>query len=92
MNIINAKDFEVLSNVEYYKYREDMKKIEWKDGGLSMKWGGYDYWIAEDRLDTPEKLLGWVQHLSGKIWMNPLRIRRLVEKVSSRFGWKIYGH
>ena len=40
----------------------------------------YDF--ALDRIDTPIKLLGWVEHLAGKTWMAPLDLRLLVAAVS----------
>ncbi len=52
------------------------------------EWGGcYDF--ALDRIDTPEKLLGWVHHLCGKKWFDPLTAREFVEKISDHFGWDI---
>lgn len=31
----------------------------------------HPYWIREDRMDTPGKILNWVAHLSEKNWATP---------------------
>ena len=55
---------------------------------VEKRFGPYD--VALDRIDSPLKLLGWVEHLSGKGWMKALDIRELVIIVSSHFGWDIF--
>ena len=41
----------------------------------------YEYSIALDRCDTPEKLLYWIWHLCEKTWITPEVIGRFIEVV-----------
>lgn len=38
----------------------------------------YWYPIDRDRCDTPEKVLGWVLHLSEKKWVTPRMLREFI--------------
>lgn len=57
--------------------------------GWSIWWGGYEYFIEDERLQSPTHLLRWVDHLGRKTWrgMTPARIARFVNAVASRKGW-----
>jgi len=61
-------------------------------GNVTIKWGGYDYYIEARRIATPERLLGWIVHLGEKSWcgMEPWKIAHLVEKIAHRRQWDIY--
>jgi hypothetical protein len=48
------------------------------------------YEFTLDRIDSPLKLLGWVEHLSGKVWMKALDLRDLIIAVSQYFEWDIF--
>jgi hypothetical protein len=48
------------------------------------------YDIALRRLDSPIKLLGWLSHLSQKVWFDRRLCRELTDKVSHHFGWRIH--
>jgi len=43
----------------------------------------YDYPIAHSRMDTPEKLLGWIRHLCAKGWVTREHIRALIHHAES---------
>lgn len=60
-----------------------------RDGfpSIDLTWGGYLYEITLDRLNTYEKVLGWVVHLSEKVWMTPNRIRVFVRRCEQANGW-----
>ena len=45
-----------------------------KEGAQILKWSG-SYWIDADRIDTPEKVAVWADHLSQKTWMTRQSIR-----------------
>ena len=45
--------------------------------------GIYD--ISHDRCDTPEKLFGWLEHLSHKRWVTRDHLRDLIECAAHRF-------
>ncbi len=47
----------------------------------------YDFKLG--RIDTPQKLLGWVHHLTEKVWFDRLVARELIEKVADRFGFDL---
>ena len=38
------------------------------DGDICIRWGGYEYWITSDRIDTAEKLSAWMIHILEKEW------------------------
>ncbi len=44
---------------------------------LVTPFGNY-YEIERSRANTPEKLLGWIAHLSEKTWVTPEHIRQLI--------------
>ena len=56
--------------------------------GKVIKTGGYicierpndnDYCIGCERVDTPEKLFGVIEHLCGKVWFDRLLCRELIQ-------------
>lgn len=55
---------------------------------VEKRFGPYQF--ALDRIDTPLKLLGWVHHLTEKVWMESLDLRELIEAVADHFGWNIH--
>ena len=63
------------------------------NGWLTITWGGYDYDLKEKRLDSPLKLLSWINHIGEKGWegTTPERISALIEVVSRRNGWNLWG-
>jgi len=70
-----------------------MNKCRFDDeGDLCITWGGYEYWINKERLDTPFKLLGWVRHLCEKRWMDNEKIEFLIEIVAQKNGWDVHGN
>jgi hypothetical protein len=50
----------------------------------------YPYDIRIDRIDTPLKLLNWVEHLSHKTWMDGPSMAEFVQKVCRHFGWDLF--
>jgi|TARA_R100001480_G_scaffold152804_1_gene155265 hypothetical protein len=45
---------------------------------------GGDYWFEyEDRCDTPEKLVNWIDHLSRKNWCNTKIIREIISAINN---------
>lgn len=47
---------------------------------------GHEYCVPLDRCDTPEKLLGWLRHLSEKNWITPKHLRELLDHAHVRRG------
>lgn len=72
---------------------EDLANIRFDpvERQVVLKWGGYDYHIEADRIDTPEKLLRWLIHLFGKTWMTTRRATILAETCAKIFGYQIRG-
>lgn len=65
------------------------------DGGyLTLRWGGYDYDIALDRIKTPQDVMWWLHHLGSKDWpgMTPHRVSKMIELLATHYGWEFYGH
>jgi len=52
-------------------------------------YASYDYDIEWTRLDTPLKLVGWTRHLTGKRWMNPVKLKQFMEYVADYHKWDI---
>lgn len=53
---------------------------------------GYNYDIEFTRCNTPEKILGWIDHLSIKIWMTPEKMREFIRLATESNNIKIvYG-
>ena len=51
---------------------------------------GDGYQIHWDRINTPVKLISWIQHLMDKTWVTPQHIYDLVDAVKVKFGdWQI---
>jgi hypothetical protein len=42
---------------------------------------GFEYQIALNRCDTPEKLLSWIFHLSEKTWMTTEVLHKFIDLV-----------
>lgn len=53
--------------------------------------GRLGYPIEYDRMDEPEKLLGWIHHLCSKGWITSEHIRQLI-KVAEKHGVSIDYH
>jgi hypothetical protein len=49
------------------------------------------YWIDFDRCDTPEKILGWAEHLAEKTWVNTTLLRTFIRSAAHRINCHIYG-
>jgi hypothetical protein len=49
------------------------------------------YWIAFNRIDSPEKVFAWVQHLSKKQWFSRYHLRSLL-KTLERAGFITISH
>lgn len=59
--------------------RADLEKMVYVEEGHVVINVHYEYNIACDRCDTPEKILAWCVHLCEKTWMTPEVIRRFVQ-------------
>lgn len=50
-----------------------------------------NYDIALDRCNTPEKVLGWVYHLSEKTWITSDHIRAFIKMACREHGFDYTG-
>lgn len=48
------------------------------------------YNIDLARIDSPLKLVGWLHHLSEKVWFDQTYCRQLIQVVCCHFGWDIH--
>jgi len=46
--------------------------------GLTLTGGGYEYFIARERLRTPMQALHWIDHLHRKRWITKQDLRDVV--------------
>ena len=49
---------------------------------------GDSYDFKTNRIDTPEKLVAWIHHLTEKCWFDRVTCRQLIDAVCYHFGWK----
>jgi hypothetical protein len=49
----------------------------------------YPYDIALERIPDKAALLGWVYHLSEKVWVDSDLLREFIERVCAAKGWKL---
>ncbi len=81
--------FTTLSELARTSPRPPLVRVD-EDGDLFLKLpNGADYWITGDRINTAEKLLGWIMHLSEKNWITPKAIRELIETAARHHGVKV---
>lgn len=59
---------------------------------LDLWWGGYEYSIDLDEIDSPQKLIRMLAHIGQKTWpgMTPARISTLIQKLDKHFAWKMW--
>jgi hypothetical protein len=74
-----------------YGFVFDQKTLE--GGTLDIWWGGYEYWIELERINTPERFLGLLNHIGRKTWAGatPDRVAELITLIARHFAWNIYG-
>ena len=49
------------------------------------------YVIELGRINSPEKVLGWILHLSDKMWVTKETLHDLTKVVSDHFKFKVHG-
>ena len=56
-------------------------------GGWSLWWGGYDYFVEDERLRNADNLLEWIEHMGEKNWesMTPYRLSRFISSVKAHW-------
>lgn len=59
---------------------------------LDVYWGGYEYSFEFGRLDTPAKLLAFLEHVLAKNWeyATARRAALLVRTMNAHFGWGMH--
>ena len=72
LEIERARD---VKSVEFKKY--ELLVIFCTDGDILLN-GPYPYPIAWDRINTPQKLVHWLLHLSEKQWFSTEMLRQLI--------------
>jgi len=57
---------------------------------LALRFGGYDYNLPLERIETERDLLAWVRHLSSKEdWITLQRLRVIIDAVATIKGFEI---
>jgi hypothetical protein len=85
MSLTKAKELEK-GVMEIY---EIPKHIRLDGDYIVIDYGGYDYDIHKDRVNSQAKLLDWVLHLSEKRWMNCSRLHYFAELAAETNGFKL---
>lgn len=62
------------------------------DDGVTLKWGGYDYFIEWKRLKTQGDILRWLCHIGQKEWeeATSYRISEFIHAVFKKRGWNLH--
>jgi 5-methylcytosine-specific restriction endonuclease McrA len=70
-----------------------MYRIDHDLGYLDLYWGGYEYSYELDRLDTPTRLLAFLDHVLTKQWKHSTadRAARLIRTMAHHFKWNLHG-
>ena len=63
------------------------------ENGVSVFWGGYEYWIEWSRIDTHKKIVKWLIQLLPKEWEHttPERIEAFINIVACHHNLDIHG-
>ena len=65
----DEKRFDMTVNLNEVPYQEPLP-WEWNHRNCHRENVTDTYWIAANRINTPEKALGWTLHLNKKTWMD----------------------
>lgn len=94
MKIINGETGEIKNMDEILKeHQEHMKRICSEDEysiTLRPEDGGFGYCIPWGRIDTPVKILGWIDHLLEKNWVTKDHIDYLITRATKRVNLEIH--
>ena len=76
----------------WLKSREaEAAKMYIKSGDVVLNYA-YPYHVPLSSCKTPGKILGWVNQLSGKTWMNTQRLNRFAQLAFRQIGIEVdYG-
>lgn len=60
--------------------------------GLDLYWGGYEYGLSLEEVNTPLKLINCIAHVGTKNWpgMTPARIAALTIALDRHFKWGMW--
>ena len=67
--------------------------VELRDGVIEVidrGSSGMRYPIAADRIASPESVMRWIEHLSGKTWVTKQHIREFVRICSDHLGTSLH--
>jgi len=83
---VKLKNFDIET---YAKERaEEAVKMYIEDGYIILNFA-YPYEIEMSRCNTPGKILGWINQLSHKNWMNAERLSRFAQLAFGLIGIEI---
>jgi len=70
-----------------------MFKLDLELHYIDVYWGGYEYSFELERIDSPQKLLAFLDHILTKTWKHSTgqRVGLLIGEVSRHFGWDLHG-
>lgn len=75
---------------EKWKAREEeLAKLVYVEDGHIVINVHYEYNVALNRCDTPEKLAAWAYHLTEKTWMTTEVMRRFMEVAMAEHGFHL---
>lgn len=66
------------------KARSKEMLIKMNDDDQTFEVVGSAWWAKYSSVDTPEKMLACIYHLSTKAWISPAHIHELITKIAAR--------
>lgn len=79
---------------EYKKHAQEKKAkmlslVEMHDDDETFEIVGKSWWAKYSSVNTPEKMLACIYHLSTKRWITVEHIRALITKLNAHFNYEI---
>lgn len=68
-----------------------MRQVAPHEWGVRIVAGGFDYDIEWHRIDSHQKLVGWILHLTEKTWWKKEHSVGLILVTQDHFGWPAGG-
>ena len=94
MNDNNMKNDGLYTLKEYQElaHRRQQKRgvlVEMHDDDETFEIVGSSWWAKYSSVNTPEKMLACIYHLSTKAWISREHIHELISKLNARFNFAI---
>lgn len=89
---IPENEIRFISCEELMNMKEPDPMLDVDDDGITLRWGGYEYFIDWERIKEPNDVVQWIYHVCEKGWeeMTPYRIKQFIDCVYRQKGWDLF--